>query len=285
VSPLERRARWLLRSYPAEYRHERGDEIIGTLLEATPDGRAWPRFRDARALAAGGVKARAARNRQRSTATNCRVAVMAGLALYFSLWVTTDVVWFVVTHWHNWSAALSGLLIVATVLLAWAGSRVAVLAAAIVGSAVIVASGLGSSVLVGPSLIEVLGLGGLVVLARDADRPSWRWLWLPGLIIATSALVETGVVFLTVSYAFSRLTLLALVVMAFAALLWIAIDARLMVAVLTYLAVTAIQLLASEIFFGGVDLWSLLPLLVIASLLVPSVWLLRWQSARPVRTA
>jgi len=33
---LERRARALLRAYPAEYRRERGEEIIGTLLEAAP---------------------------------------------------------------------------------------------------------------------------------------------------------------------------------------------------------------------------------------------------------
>jgi hypothetical protein len=39
VSAFERRARMLLRAYPAAYRHERGEEIIGTLLEATPANR------------------------------------------------------------------------------------------------------------------------------------------------------------------------------------------------------------------------------------------------------
>jgi hypothetical protein len=39
---LERRARWLLRAYPAAYRADRGEEIIGTLLEAVPPGRDWP---------------------------------------------------------------------------------------------------------------------------------------------------------------------------------------------------------------------------------------------------
>ena len=39
---LERRARWLLRAYPAAYRADRGEEITGTLLEATPPGRDWP---------------------------------------------------------------------------------------------------------------------------------------------------------------------------------------------------------------------------------------------------
>ena len=33
---LERRARTLLRAYPADYRRDRAEEVIGTLLEATP---------------------------------------------------------------------------------------------------------------------------------------------------------------------------------------------------------------------------------------------------------
>jgi len=39
---LERRARWLLRAYPAAYRADRDEEIIGTLLETVPPGRDWP---------------------------------------------------------------------------------------------------------------------------------------------------------------------------------------------------------------------------------------------------
>src|SRR5271165_3945492 len=63
ATALERRSRLLLRIYPAAYRRERSEEIIGTLLEATPAGHAWPRLRDARALAVGGLRARAAQNR------------------------------------------------------------------------------------------------------------------------------------------------------------------------------------------------------------------------------
>jgi hypothetical protein len=44
---LVRRARWLVRAYPAAYRAGRGEEIIGTLLEATPPGRNWPPSREA----------------------------------------------------------------------------------------------------------------------------------------------------------------------------------------------------------------------------------------------
>jgi hypothetical protein len=42
MSALELRCQLLLRAYPPGYREDRGDEIVGTLLEATPDGRTWP---------------------------------------------------------------------------------------------------------------------------------------------------------------------------------------------------------------------------------------------------
>ena len=58
MTPLERRCRWLLLTYPAWYRRRRGEEMLGTLLEASPPGGRWPSFRDARALVAGGLRVR-----------------------------------------------------------------------------------------------------------------------------------------------------------------------------------------------------------------------------------
>lgn len=58
MSALERHCRWLLRAYPAWYRRERSEEMLGTLLEASPPGGKWPTFRDARALVTGGLWAR-----------------------------------------------------------------------------------------------------------------------------------------------------------------------------------------------------------------------------------
>jgi hypothetical protein len=58
VTPLERHCGWLLHAYPAWYRRERAGEMLGTLLEATPPGRSWPSFRDARALVIGGLRVR-----------------------------------------------------------------------------------------------------------------------------------------------------------------------------------------------------------------------------------
>lgn len=58
MSALERRCRRLLLAYPAWYRRGRGEEMLGTLLEASPPGRRWPSFRDTRALVTGGLRVR-----------------------------------------------------------------------------------------------------------------------------------------------------------------------------------------------------------------------------------
>ena len=58
MTGLERRCRWLLRAYPGWYRRKRGEEMLDTLLEASPPGRKWPSVRDARALVIGGLRVR-----------------------------------------------------------------------------------------------------------------------------------------------------------------------------------------------------------------------------------
>ena len=58
MTPLERRCRLLLRAYPGWYRRVRAEEMLGTLLEATPPGRRWPSFRDTRGLVIGGLRVR-----------------------------------------------------------------------------------------------------------------------------------------------------------------------------------------------------------------------------------
>jgi hypothetical protein len=58
VTPLERHCGWLLHAYPTWYRRERAEEMLDTLLAASPPGRNWPSFRDARALVIGGLRVR-----------------------------------------------------------------------------------------------------------------------------------------------------------------------------------------------------------------------------------
>ena len=295
MTSLERHARWLLRPYPATYRRERGEEIIGTLLE-TSDGRAWPRLRDVRALAVGGLKARASQNRQRATSANLRVAVMAGLAMYLSLWVASyldGAVQGFVPHsvqpagWSNWPSAVTALLVGATVVLAWTGPRIVVLAGALAASAGVVSVALviaGPAGLLGPRLVQVLALVGLAALTPRAGRPSRHWLWLPGVIGVWSLLLEMGVGygwlgFTTWGLFTPGLPLLAIIV---SSIVWIAIDARLIVAVLTYFAITVLQVPVAEI-TSGIGALAVLPfLLVIAAVAAPALWLLRRQSGSAV---
>jgi len=295
MSRLERHARWLLRCYPATYRQARGEEIIGTLLEATPEGKAWPRLRDARALAVGGLKARAAQNRQRTVGANLRVPIMTGLAMYLSYWTAVYLNVVVQQFLPNsvripgpsfWTAAAAALLVSTTVVLAWTAPRHAVLAAALTASAGIVSYTLvvigGPAAMLGPRLLQVLALIGLAVLAPRAGHPSRHWLWLPGAIAVAVLLAPVGL-----PYGWLNLGLLSpwlpLLAMAACGILWITVDARLIVGVLTYLVVTGLQMPMMDISSGFWD-FSALPFLgAVLALAATAVWLLRRQSARAVR--
>ncbi|WIM99819.1 hypothetical protein ACTOB_003484 [Actinoplanes oblitus] len=59
VDILERRYRALLRSYPADYRRERADELLDVLVTDEAGGRRWPEPRQAIALVRGGLRVRA----------------------------------------------------------------------------------------------------------------------------------------------------------------------------------------------------------------------------------
>lgn len=296
VTPLERRARLLLRVYPPAYRQQRSDEIIGTLLEASAD-RTWPRVRDVCALAVGGLKARAAQNRQRTVGANLRVAVMAGLAMYLSLGIAQYVDslvqglmpgWHRAPGWTGWTPVVITLLTGATIVLAWSAPRVIVIAAALAASAAVAIFGFANSELLGTPLLQALALAGLAALASRAGHPSLGWLLLPGLIAFSWVPLQlgVGVGYGWLGYALALfippgLPLLSLVV---GGVLWIGIDARLVVAVLTYFAVIGLQAPVTEIPSGFSVLASLPYLVVVIALAAPAVWLLRRQSAHVIRT-
>jgi hypothetical protein len=147
MTKLERHCRLLLHAYPAHYRRQRADEMLGTLLETTPTGRTWPRGRDIRGLLAGGLQARAALNRRLPLRTNVRTAVLVGLAAFlgYNAVATLSVYWYseyrldhLVHHGagpaqtFDWAPVVSPALILITVALAWVSrKRVIVLAGAI----------------------------------------------------------------------------------------------------------------------------------------------------------
>jgi hypothetical protein len=293
ATAIERHSRLLLRIYPAEYRRERGDEIIGTLLEATPAEHAWPRLRDARALAIGGLKARAAQNRHLTTAANLRVAVMVGVALFLSVWVGNylgSVLRDLASRqpdsdWSGLPGVLTGLLVAATVLLAWMAPRIVALTGALATAAAVLYFVLARAHLVGPAVTQVACLAVLVALASPAARPSRRWLWLLGLLTAMALLPSLGFAQGLLGYVERRTPTAVMLAIGIVSIVWIGIDARLMVAATTALALAVVEADVQNVTFGvglGQALGSLPFLLVIAAIAALAIWLLRRQSARTV---
>jgi hypothetical protein len=90
---LERRYRRLLRAYPADYRAERGDEIVGTYLDTVGAERRWPHARDVADLLAGGfrqhLRARHGRGLETGAPLAATLALAAGtvLAAFWLLWI------------------------------------------------------------------------------------------------------------------------------------------------------------------------------------------------------
>jgi hypothetical protein len=204
MTPLERRCRMLLFGYPVGYRRDRGEEIIGTLLDATPGSRAWPLPRDVLAIVVAGLRARYRLNRHRKTAANLRIAVIVGISAYLCLDAAT---WFHTTHVAKLCTApvscsqfagppwLGPALIAATVVLACVCPWRAIILCAALPAAVLVwlaAGGVPYILGVPEVLLPCLAL--LVILAGRRERPGSGWLWLLAAIAVSPWLigVEAG---------------------------------------------------------------------------------------------
>jgi hypothetical protein len=286
MSTLERHCRFLLGAYPAEYRELRGEEIIGTLLEATPPEKSWPRLRDIRGLVFGGLRARAMFNRQLTTRANLRTAVLAGVAAYlaYNALAVLSVEYFaevsVAGHIHPvprpWPAVVASALTLVPVALGFlTGKRVAVLAAALPAAALMWYAGpwYGVSSPVALHLVLLAAVVALVTLPRGGKRPSRRWLVLIG-VLAVSPVVPYFVP------ALGRLPFGALLVAVGAvSIVWAVIDARPAIAVIVFFLGVYLPLAAQELRMGTFPV-GVLPYLGILTVIgVPALWLLRRQSA------
>ncbi len=269
---LERRSRLLLRAYPAAYRRDRGEEIIGTLLEATDD-RTWPRLRDSRALVIGGLKARAAENRHLTTAANLRIAVMAGVSFYLVLIAADYLGTWVIDPGplrYEWRIMALGLLIVAAVLPVWLAPRL-VAALSALGAAVPIYLVARIQAPFWMLISLMVSVAAIVLLVPRSARPPRAWLWLIG-----SAAVAVQA---SVYYSGGWLVFAPLIALGVVSVAWIAIDARLAIAVTTL--VLTFEVLRTVPFFNAA---LLLPfVLVIVAITALPVWLLRRQSAPRAR--
>jgi hypothetical protein len=199
---LVRRARWLLRAYPAAYRADRGEEIIGTLLEAVPPGRDWPSSREAVALVAAGLRARRAANLRQGLAVSLRQVAVAGAAVYLAqlpamglgavAWSARRTLPYL--FWdYGWLFYALGILALLILAAGWSGRRWLVAAGA---AAALIAAVTYTVIRQDWHLMVVLAdfVGPPVVLfllfARRTERLPLSLLWLPGLALVV-ALAES----------------------------------------------------------------------------------------------
>jgi len=288
MNTLERHCRFLLRAYPAAYREVRGEEIIGTLLEATTPGRSWPRLRDIRGLAFSGLRARAMFNRQLTTRANLRIAVQAGVAAYLAYSVAGVVVPYVRAEVSNGAqfvqAGPVGLPLLAcgpilvTVGLVWlAGSRMVVLAGALPSAAAVCVGESWHRYSLGAPVVALASLAAMVALSGNGAPPNRRWLALIGFFAVLPIVAEVEPP--AGQYLFEVLLLTAGAV----GIVWAVIDARPAIAMSVFLLGTWLPTAVGDLTQGlsPVYVW---PYVVIMTLVaVPAVWLLRRQSAHASR--
>jgi hypothetical protein len=282
MSALERHCRWLLRAYPSWYRRQRGDEMLATLLEASPPGRSWPSARDMRALLMGGLRVRAAQDQRLTTAANLRLAFQLGavltvLSLVANEGIADILIW---THLYSpnagtgyWFAyAVLGLV---AVVAAWFAPRPV--------AAVLALAAAGAWEYWGDRVMAILPAALLVMLAVLVfvrPRLPRSWLWLAGAFFAVDVLQQLTAIpqlqFLFAPLSIVPWILLGLVV------LWAVVDARPAMAMGVYVAcIYLVTDLLGYLGYGTTPLvvwqWSL-PAIGAAVLATGSFWRLRRQA-------
>ena len=294
---LERRARALLRAYPAEYRHGRAEEIIGTLLEAAPPGRSFPSAREAWSLLAGGRHARATRNRRLGVKANVRLALLLGISIYLTfcfgltvaLALAQRALGFPAGDEASWLVTAAAVLGVAAALAPWLGSRVAVTALAIPAGVLFAYAELsgthGEATTMSVAEFLIL-LAALAALSGGPVRLPRSWLWLSG---AFSLALVAGRL-LSPRHAPSSalewsLELGALVLLAVVVVCWLVTDARPALALcLAVLLETVTGALSNLIFGDYLNVWLDLLLIQFAfvlPVLLPVAWLLLRRQKAP----
>jgi hypothetical protein len=289
MTALERHCRLLLRAYPAAYRRQRGAEILGTLLEATPDGRAWPLPRDSRTLVMGGLRARAGQNHRLPAASNLRLAVLFGLSVYLSFTAGNELSGFAYAKLApqaapaGWPALPAGVLIAAAVLLAWLGRRTAVIAAVLAAGAVTAAYGFSPDpeswrhTTPVQTIAVLLSLAALAVLGARANQPPRLWLWLAGLAAAAPVVSQLPDAIPSATFLVSAMPYLTMFLVA-VSIAWIGVDARPAVGLAAYLALLGLPDLATVFQIGETALTEATWLWIAILLAAPALWQLHRQA-------
>jgi hypothetical protein len=317
-SRFERHCGLLLRAYPVAYRSERGGEIIGTLLETTPEEREWPLPRDIRGLVVGGLSARAALNRRNATPANLRVAVLVGVAAYLAFavagrvgalvfaagrgdrirWASPGlfgslldvhgqqpqrnrVIRYQAFQFHVGVEAVAALIIV-TLVLAWLSRSPAIVLAgalpAVAGLAVVSPWQPYASTF-GSTVMELACLAVLIAVVGK-ERPGRRWLWLIGAVVLAGLLTASRLPATGPAAAMGGLVLSLLLTLAVVSIALVAIDARPAIAMAVFLLAIWLAAAIGNLGLGTAAFSSGLPYLGICAVVTAAaVWRLRRQSA------
>jgi len=307
---LRRRYQRLLALYPHDWRAANAEVVLGTLLEAAGDQRRWPPFREAAALLAGGVRARA----RQAALDPPRRRVVQGLqlgAILLAVTALSGVVWWtVLVTWGDGDAvwdpgpplalSLAVSLVDAAIQLlvalavvrgrVWLGLVVVVLdvpisVAMALGLRAAGQAGLPTSpVLVGETVLGALpliGVLGVLVQLGGARRRSWAWLLLPlGLGLAQAfALLRTGTIADNLTLVLGNLTLVLMVAALLVAVL--TGEIRPAVALAVYGLPNLLMILDQAARFGTDHAWTWTgPLAATTGALAVALVLTAWFSVR-----
>jgi hypothetical protein len=288
MTALERRYSRLLRAYPSAYRAERGDEILDTLMAAAPHDRTWPTFRDARTLVLGGLRVRAAQDHRLSRMANLRLATMLGIAMFLAfssapMLIETQVGSSAATTWSvEWASVLVRPIPMAVVVAAfYIRRRLAVLTLTTTSLTAAAAAAV-----IDASIAEVSALTAVLVLtfaalAMGRDRMPRSWLWLVGVAVGHAYLwliapdVDTASGLLSIATGWPGFVI--------AGAIWIAVDARLAMAITVALSILVVFQAVIDLVDTGslVRTWPLDIVLVpiIAALGLPASLRVRRQAA------
>ncbi len=192
-----------MRAYPSAYRAGRAEEIIGTLLEATPPGRNWPLAYEVASVIGGGLRARRAANLRQGLSASLRQAAILGVALSLAQFpggLVRDLVAWGQSGFRYFPSfdaqayLLPSALIAVILAAAWSGRRWLMAVPAVVTFAatlvyfVLTRSTSAGTLSLYLLMIGVATLAVLVPLTTRAARPPMSLLWLVCLQLAVAAL-------------------------------------------------------------------------------------------------
>jgi hypothetical protein len=308
ASLLERRARWLVGAYPAAYRADRGEEIVGTLLEAAPPGRNWPSPREAVSVIAAGLRARREANLRQGLPASLRQTAVIGAAVYLVQLpcsalgevVTAGRAGFLPFPLGSYLSFLYLVSVMAALLLAaaWSGQRRLIAAAA---AAAVVIAVLRTATSHEWDLMAVLvafagpAFAVFMPLARRTERLPASLLWLPGLPLLLVLARDLSTPYSVPSFqSVSQLTLLfpyttyLSLASVIVAVCWLATDVRPLAGLAFGFAVTRLIYAVAYARSAGAAERSEVVIAITASLVIAAalVWLLRRRTqASPPMTS